>query len=116
MSYQFDKKDIFDLAKYIGADIQVKGEEVNFLYCPFCKGGEHRDKNKFFINTKTGQFICHRGSCGKKGSFYTLAKEVGFPLDFGTKEPLRKNYITSVRMARLRLIMQQSGRNMIRTA
>ena len=92
MSYQFDKKDIFDLAKYIGADIQVKGEEVNFLYCPFCKGGEHRDKNKFFINTKTGQFICHRGSCGKKGSFYTLAKEVGFPLDFGTKEPLRKNY------------------------
>ena len=92
MSYQFDKKDIFDLAKYIGADIQVKGEEVNFLYCPFCKGGEHRDKNKFFINTKTGQFICHRGSCGKKGSFYTLAKEVGFPLDFGTKEPLKKNY------------------------
>ena len=92
MSYQFDKKDIFDLAKYIGADIQVKGEEVNFLYCPLCKGGEHRDKHTFYINTKTGKFICHRGSCCKQGSFYTLAKGVGFPLDFGTKEPLKKNY------------------------
>ena len=92
MSYQFKTSDIYDLVRFIGADVQVKGEEVNFLYCPFCKGGEHGDKYKFYINTKTGKFIFHRGSCGKQGNFYTLAKEVNFPLDFGTKEPLPKTY------------------------
>ena len=92
MSYQFKQTDIYELVRYISADIQIKGDEVDFLYCPFCKGGEHKDKHTFYINTKTGKFICHRGSCGKQGSFYTLAKEVRFPLDFGTKEPLQKSY------------------------
>ena len=81
MSYQFKECDVYALGRHIGANMQDKGEEVGFLYCPFCKGGEHRDKHTFYINTKTGKFICHRGSCGKQGSFYTLAKEVGFPLD-----------------------------------
>ena len=92
MSYQFKESDVYDLGRYIGANMQDKGDEVGFLYCPFCKGGEHRDKHTFYINTKTGKFICHRGSCGKQGSFYTLAKEVRFPLDFGAKEPLQKSY------------------------
>jgi len=40
-----------------------------------------------------------RASCGKQGSFITLAKEVGFPLDFGTKEPYKKTYTTLAQKA-----------------
>ncbi len=49
------------------------GDEVNLRVWPFCKDR----KGHFYINLNTGQFICHRGDCGEKGSFYTLKKFLG---------------------------------------
>ena len=41
--------------------------------CPYCK----TDKEKFYININTGQFICHRGQCGREGNLYKLKKDQG---------------------------------------
>lgn len=92
MCYQFKPQDVYDLARFIGADLKSKGSELQFKYCPICNGGQHHDKYTFSINEETGKFNCLRSTCGVQGGFTTLAKKVGFPLDFGTKEPLKKNY------------------------
>lgn len=54
-----------------------KGREIEVVYCPFCQGGSHRDKNTFFINRTTGLYKCHRGSCGEQGNLYQLGKFLG---------------------------------------
>lgn len=92
MGYLFKQDDVFSLAGHVNAETKQKGAELQFKYCPFCKGGQHNDKWTFSINTTTGQFKCQRSTCGKQGGFITLAKEMEFPLDFGTKEPLQKSY------------------------
>lgn len=48
------------------------GQEFN-LYCPFHK---NRNSPAFFINTKTGLWQCFNPSCGKKGNFRQLYKEL----------------------------------------
>ena len=55
----------------IGIESQ-NGQEFN-LYCPFHK---NRNSPAFFINTKTGLWQCFNPSCGKKGNFRQLYKEV----------------------------------------
>ncbi len=45
------------------------------LYCPFCHGGEHRDKYSFAINERTGAYICFRSKCGAKGHINQLKKK-----------------------------------------
>ena len=78
MSYLFKSEDVFSLADFVNAETK--------------QGGQHNDRWTFSVNVVTGKFKCQRSSCGKQGGFITLAKEVGFPLDFGTKEPLTKTY------------------------
>ena len=92
MSYLFKSEDVFSLADFVNAETKQKAAELQFKHCPLCKGGQHNDRWTFSVNVVTGKFKCQRSSCGKQGGFITLAKEVGFPLDFGTKEPLTKTY------------------------
>ena len=92
MSYLFKSEDVFSLANFVNAETKQKAAELQFKHCPLCKGGQHNDRWTFSVNVVTGKFKCQRSSCGKQGGFITLAKEVGFPLDFGTKEPLTKTY------------------------
>ena len=92
MSYLFKSEDVFSLANFTNSETKQKGIELQFKRCPLCNGGQHDDKWTFSINIVTGQFKCQRSSCGKQGSFITLAREVGFHLDFGTREPITKTY------------------------
>lgn len=61
---------------YLG-QFREKGNEIQALYCPFCKGGRHKDKYTFGINKETGAYNCLRGSCGEVGNLYTLGKYLG---------------------------------------
>lgn len=66
----------------VGQNINYRmhGNEMAFITCPYCRST--KDKYKFSINTKTGQFQCKRASCGAKGNMITLAQD--FNLDLGT--------------------------------
>jgi len=55
----------------IGIEAQ-NGQEYN-LYCPFHK---NRNSPAFFINTKTGLWQCFNPSCGKRGNFRQLYKQI----------------------------------------
>ena len=91
MSYEFNKSDVYDLARQLNAETKQKGsKELEFKYCPYCRGGDHNDRNTFSISLETGQFKCLRGSCNKQGGFITLARDFGFKLDFGSFTPITK--------------------------
>lgn len=75
--YQFKPDDAFNFAKISGINHRQKGNELQFLYCPYCSGGKHHDKNTFSINLTTGQFECKRSSCSVKGNMITLARDFG---------------------------------------
>ena len=59
--------------KHLG-EYKLKGNEINVKICPFCGSPKRSNHYKFFINMEKHTFICHRGSCGSKGTFYELAK------------------------------------------
>ena len=90
MSYELKQSDIFDLANFIGAETKEKGDELFFKWCPKCRGGDHRDKETFSVNLKTGAFKCFRSSCDYHGHFVELARDVGFELDHGQKREYRQ--------------------------
>lgn len=54
-----------------------KGSEIIPEHCPYCKGGEHRDKETFALNLEHKVFKCHRGKCGKQGHFTELCRDFG---------------------------------------
>lgn len=85
MQYKFNQQDAWDFARTIGEQPKMKGDELHFRICPYCKGGDSRDSNTFSINMKTGQFKCLRESCSATGNMVTLAKDFNFKLsgDFG---------------------------------
>jgi len=56
---------------------KVKGDEFIAVYCPFCKGGQHRDKNTFALNVVEQVYKCQRGSCGAQGHFVELCRHFG---------------------------------------
>lgn len=62
---------------------KAKGGELIPLLCPFCHGGENRDKNTFALNEVNGTYNCKRGSCGKQGNFAQLLRAFG--IDGGNK-------------------------------
>lgn len=81
MKYEFNIDDAFRFARSVNAYAKQHGNELMFTYCPYCHGGDHRDKNTFSINLQTGQFKCMRSGCGRKGNLLTLEKEFdGFSL------------------------------------
>ena len=63
-----------------------KGNEYVLRYCPFCNGGDHKDKDTFSINKKTGQYKCQRGSCGEEGNLYSLSKDWRIPYEMPEPE------------------------------
>lgn len=83
MSYVFKKDDVFALAASIGATVNEHGDEIEFRLCPYCGGGEHKDKDTFSVNAESGAFKCLRSSCGRQGHFVELARDFGFEIDFG---------------------------------
>lgn len=83
MSYELKQTDIYGFASAIGAKTTRKGHELFFRRCPYCNGGSSGDTDTFSINLDTGAFKCFRASCGAQGHFVKLAKDNGYPLDFG---------------------------------
>jgi len=56
---------------------KTRGNEIVPLYCPFCRGGEGKDKETFAMNAQTGTYNCKRGNCGVSGTFKQLCREFG---------------------------------------
>ena len=96
--YEFKEEDAFNFARHVGAQTKVSGNEIQFKYCPYCKGrstnSTKRDVFTFAINLKTGQFKCLRASCGAHGNMYTLSKDFDFSLGTEIDEYInrRKRY------------------------
>lgn len=90
MSYELKQSDILDLAHTLDGRTRQKGDELFFQYCPYCHGGQSRDKNTFSVNLQTGTFHCFRSSCGRSGHFVELARDFGYQLDFGENRREKK--------------------------
>lgn len=67
--------------KHLG-EYKRKGYELNVKYCPFCGSPKKHNQYKFFINTEKHTYICHRGSCGARGTFLELAKHFNERVDY----------------------------------
>jgi twinkle protein len=89
MSYTYNPNDVFAFAASISADTRKKGNELQFKFCPYCEGGEHKDKETFSINLESGAFKCMRASCGRQGHFVELARDFNFLLYLDVP---KKNY------------------------
>lgn len=73
--YEFKESDAWDFSRSSGIAAKQKGEELQFLSCPYCRGGRNGDKGTFSINLRTGQFKCLRSSCSVSGNMVALAKD-----------------------------------------
>ena len=73
--YEFKESDALEFARASGIQTKQRGDELQFLYCPYCNGGKNRDKYSFAINMLSGQFKCLRSSCSVSGNMLTLAAE-----------------------------------------
>ena len=79
--YDFKTEDAYSFAHKVGIKTNIKGSEMVFQTCPYCRS--QKDKNTFSINVNTGQFQCKRASCAQKGNMITLAKDFGIDLGKG---------------------------------
>ena len=88
--YEFKEQDAYDFARHIRAKVIPLGDELRFKqYCPYCNGGNKRDKDTFSISLKTGQFKCLRQSCGVTGNMIQLSRDFDFSLGNETDEYYR---------------------------
>lgn len=76
---------------------KVRNNWIVPQYCPYCLGGDHRDKETFAMNLQDGNFVCKRGKCGRTGSFAQLCRDFGevnaMNLDrYGSNHKPKKNY------------------------
>ena len=78
--YQFKQEDAYGFARMIGEKTYLRGDELQFERCPFCHGGDHKDKKTFSINMRSGAFKCLRSSCGQHGNMISLSRIFGFSL------------------------------------
>lgn len=98
--YQFKKEDAYEFARMIGAKTTLRGDELQFDRCPFCNGGDHKDKKTFSINMRSGAFKCLRSTCGQHGNMITLSRCFKFSLGrdvdayYGTISYADKRYRT----------------------
>ena len=76
--YSFKPEDAERFVKMTGIRSRRKGNQLELMYCPYCKATN--DKWKFGINMDTGQFECKRASCGIKGNMITLSRDFNFSL------------------------------------
>lgn len=82
MGYELKQNDVFDFAHAGNYETRQKGNELEFKYCPYCRGGNHRDEWTFSINLENGAFKCLRASCEKQGHFVELCRDFEYRLDF----------------------------------
>jgi hypothetical protein len=54
-----------------------RGNWLTMVICPFCNGGDHKDKLTFIVHAKDGNYSCSRAKCGSRGSFWGLMLAVG---------------------------------------
>lgn len=73
--YDFKREDVYEFARASGIQNKQRGDELQFLYCPYCNGGKNRDKYSFAVNLNNGQFKCLRSSCSVSGNMLTLAAD-----------------------------------------
>lgn len=73
--YEFKESDALEFARASGIQTKQRGSELQFLYCPYCRGGGSGDKGTFSINLTSGQFKCLRSSCSVSGNMLTLAAD-----------------------------------------
>ncbi|MDY4693348.1 MAG: ATPase domain-containing protein [Blautia sp.] len=73
--YEFKESDAWNFARASGIEAKQRGDELQFLTCPYCRGGRSADKGTFSINLTTGQFKCLRSSCSVSGNMITLARD-----------------------------------------
>ena len=78
--YTFDRNDAFRFASFVGINTKVRGDELVFDYCPYCRG-QSQKRDKFAINLTKGVFNCFRASCGKHGNMIDLADFFDFSLN-----------------------------------
>ncbi len=91
MSYELNQADIFGLTRQLTQDFHRKGQEIFYKFCPYCSGGDHRDKETFSINLDTGAYKCFRSTCGEQGHFVEMARDFNYRLE-GVGEPPKKQY------------------------
>lgn len=72
--------DIRQAAARLG-EYHEKGNELVFKLCPYCHGGDHRDRYSAAMNAETGAFNCKRGSCGVGRSFRQLCEDFHIPVE-----------------------------------
>lgn len=73
--YEFKESDALEFARASRIQTKQRGDELQFLQCPYCKGGRNGDKGTFSINLNNGQFKCLRSSCSVSGNMLTLAAD-----------------------------------------
>lgn len=73
--YEFKESDAWNFVRASGIEAKKRGDELQFLTCPYCRGGRSGDKGTFSINLTTGQFKCLRSSCSVAGNMLTLATD-----------------------------------------
>ena len=78
--YEFSEDDAFRFVREIGGSGKRNGDELQFKLCPYCLGGNKKDRGTFSINLKSGQFKCLRASCNAHGNMITLSKDFNFSL------------------------------------
>lgn len=82
MSYELKQEDIYGLIANLNIRTRQHGNEMQFEYCPYCYGGQHKDQWTFSINTESGAYNCTRGKCGKRGRFEQICRDFEYELDY----------------------------------
>lgn len=80
----------YELANRYLHPFKTRGEEIIPKLCPYCHGGEHRDKETFAVNMRNGAYRCARGGCGAAGHFISLKKHLGVEAEY---KPVAKTYV-----------------------
>ena len=78
--YVMNEDDLWGLISALGAKTRVHGDEVQFEYCPYCHGGQKKNKWRFGINRKTGAYGCFKGGCKRQGHFVQLCRDFDYKL------------------------------------
>lgn len=73
--YEFKESDALEFARASGIQTKQRSHELQFLQCPYCRGGRNGDKGTFSINLINGQFKCLRSSCSVSGNMITLVRD-----------------------------------------
>jgi twinkle protein len=91
MKYVMNRDDLNGFVEFIGAEVQEKGKDLFFRYCPKCGSNAPKDDEwKFSVNTRTGAFGCLRGSCGYHGHFVELCRDFGYRLGMDAEQEYRQ--------------------------